>query len=166
VPNRGSASTQPGAGTTAATGSSVREYIVDGARVRDHRTGDKPPLTSIERTKREPTEARNGGRVLGQVVTSALGSKVREVVAECAKLVPKPPSKEKSALRGKIFLDIKGRQARVSGTDLSMTGAHAPETVAAVTRCMNEKAVGLVTSADGEADAERFEIDVTFGIVR
>lgn len=141
--------------------SAVREYVIDGVLVRDHRTGDAQPPSDLP-PPRDPDA--NQGRVLGRDATTAIGGQLRSAVSECAKELP--PTTERSAVKGTIFVDIKQQQLRVADAALAVTGRHGDSEVARFQECMRQKAIGLTTAAPGEGDAERFTISVDFALPR
>ena len=132
----------------------AREYVVDGVRVRDHRSGDHPPIDLAP-----PLHAPEGRRIPSEL-TSTIAQKLRAVVAECAASVPGDVRGEKPRAEGEILIAIKNRQATVTGGTIQMrdvNGASAD----AVKQCIEQKSIGVAAPSGDEPDVERYAITLS-----
>lgn len=146
----------PSAGATgeSAGSSASREYVVDGVRIRDHRTGDHPQIDLAP-----PVHAPEGRRIPSEL-TSAIAQKLRGVVAECAAGVAADARGEKPRAEGEILIAIKNRQATVTGGTIQMrdvTGA----SVDAIKQCIEQKSIGVAAPSGDEPDIDRYAITLS-----
>lgn len=141
-----------------------REYYVDGRRVRDHRSGNPPPVTELHHDRPRddrPRVSTNGGREISRAITADLNTKLQVVLAECMKDIPKAARGAKARLDGTVFAEIKGQQLRVVEATMKVDDV---EGSAAAVTCMQEKSVGISAPATNEADVARYAITVSYGL--
>ncbi|HET7504156.1 MAG TPA: hypothetical protein VFK02_24215 [Kofleriaceae bacterium] len=138
---------------TAGSGSGVREYVVGGIRVRDHRTGDHPP------SEIPPAIHPPHGRRIPSQLTYAVTQQVRGVVNECAASVPIAARGPKAGLDGQVLISIKDHQATVTRATFVLRDVASPDP--SVRQCLEQKAIGLATPSGDEADVENYAITLS-----
>jgi len=143
--------------TTNDTGE-VKEYEVNGVKIRDHRKGDHaapdlPPNI-------HPLE----GRRLPPTVTADISTKLQAVLKECAANVPVEARGVKPRLEGTIFVSIKDHQLKVTQSTAQLRDV-VGASVEPTKRCFEEKSVGLTTTAADEADLDGYSISVTYALL-
>jgi hypothetical protein len=149
-------------GTTASASDQPRaratDYMVGGARIRDHRSGvrtdDAVPAPI------HPPE----GRKIPSHLTSAIAQRVREVMTECAASLPAHARGAEARLEGTIAIAIKHHRATVTraAVQLREVSADAAQPIA---HCIEQKSIGVETSAGDEADLEAYSITLAFRLL-
>lgn len=137
----------------------AREYYVDGKRVRDHRRNPKDRVQSIEPVGQPPGVVRK----ISSTITHAFSTQIQAAMKECAAQLPSDARGAKPRVEGQVFLAIKDKQARITEATLQLrdvTGA----AVDAAKTCIEQKSVGLTTSATDEADVERYSITLSLSL--
>ena len=132
-----------------------KEYYVDGQKIRDHRKGDRPPITELpprEQVRKLPTP-----------ITQDIGGKFQTAFKDCMKDVPKAAKGEKPRATGSMIVAIKDQQLTVVETNLTFTNI-APDAAEAAKQCVSQKAVGLSAPAANETDVERHSISLSLAI--
>ena len=147
--------------TTPATGAATgdrpapKEYYVDGQKIRDHRKGDRPPITDLpprEQVRKLPTP-----------ITQEIGGKFQAAFKDCMKAVPQAAKGEKPRATGSMVVAIKDQQLTVVETNLTFNNI-APDAAEAAKQCVSQKAVGLSAPAANETDVERHSISLSLAI--
>jgi hypothetical protein len=138
---------------TPGTGSAVREYVVGGIRVRDHRVGDHPQVEI------PPAIHPPHGRRIPSRLTYDVTQKVRGVVNECAASVQAASRGPKAGLDGQVMIAIKDHQATVTRATFVLRDVASPDP--AVKQCLEQKAIGLATPSGDEADVENYAITLS-----
>jgi len=139
----------------AAPGSPVTDYMVGGVRVRDHRSGDRTPSTV------PPVIHPPQSRKIPSQLTSVVAQRVRAVMTECALRLPREARGKQPRLDGTIEIAIKDRQATITSASVQLRDVNA-SAVAPVKQCIEEKSVGVATSAGEEADVAGYAIALSF----
>jgi len=133
----------------------VREYYVDGKKIRDHRPESYPPMDL------PPAIHPPDGRKIQPESTQAVTRPFKELFRECTKSIP---AEEKTGAKPKmeatIAIGIKDKQARITKVALQLRDAAGPATDAAKS-CIEARAVGL-SSAVEEADVESYDITTSY----
>jgi hypothetical protein len=132
-----------------------KEYVVDGVKIRDHRRGDRPPIT--EAPPREQV------RKLPTPITQEIGGKFQTVFRDCMKAIPKEAKGEKPRATGSMIVAIKDQKLTVVETNLDFNNV-APDAAAAAKQCVSQHAVGLSAAAANETDVDRHAISVSLVI--
>jgi hypothetical protein len=135
-------------------GSGVTDYMVGGARVRDHRSGERTPIDVPSAI--HPPE----GRKIPSQLTSDVAQQVRAVMAECAMNLPSEARGADPRLDGTIMIAIKDRKATITSASVQLRDVSA--SAAPVKQCIEQKSVGVATSAGEEADVASYAITVAF----
>ena len=136
-------------------GSAVTDYMVGGARVRDHRSGARTPVDVPPAI--HPPE----GRKIPSQLTSDVAQRVRAVMTECALNLPPDARGADPRLDGTIMIAIKDRQATITSASVQLRDVNA-SAAAPVKQCIEEKSIGVATSAGEEADVAGYAITVAF----
>jgi hypothetical protein len=129
--------------------------MVGGVRVRDHRSGDRTP-SAVPPAVHPP-----GGRKIASHLTSDIAQKVRAVMTECAFSLPPDARGAEPRLDGTIEIAIKDRLATITSASVQLRDVSA-SAAAPVKRCIDEKSVGVATSAGEEADVAGYAITLSF----
>jgi hypothetical protein len=133
----------------------VRE--VDGKIIRDHR---KNPTDSVV----PPTIRRPGSHQIASTVTHDITQKMVKVLNACATAVPEGSRGPKPRAEGKIVVSIKDKQVAITKATVKLRDVEG-DVVEPTQRCIEEKSVGLTTSAKDEADVENYEISISFALL-
>jgi hypothetical protein len=147
----------PSLPSPAPTEQPVRETVVDGVRVRDHRTGDTAPRDMPHPA--HPPEARR----IPAALTQAITNKLRPVVMECAASIPPEARGTTPRIDGQLVIAIRNKQVSVTKTVVKLrdiAGASAEP----VQQCIEQKSLGLMTPAGDEADLEDYGIALSFRV--
>jgi len=136
----------------------VTDYMVGGVRIRDHRSGDRTP--SAVPPAIHPPE----GRKVPSQLTSDVAQKVRAVMTECAASLPAHARGADPRLDGTIEIAIRDRLATVTRAVVQLRDVSA-DAASAVERCIQDKSVGVATSAGDEADLEAYSITLAFRLL-
>jgi len=137
---------------------SANEYTIGGIQVRDHRSGSNAPLDI------PPNIHRPNTRQLPSTLTSDIAQKVRGVLADCAKDLPKDARGDHPRLEGQVVVSIKDHQLTVTGATMQLrdvTGAALEPT----RQCIEQHSVGLQTAASDQDDLDNYSIGVTFAVL-
>jgi hypothetical protein len=130
--------------------------VAEGARVRDHRTGDHAPYQG--RSRDPDVHATR----LPPALVHDISGKLQTVMAECTTTIAPEALGKRPRVIGSIFVDVTGGQLTVKDATVELseiTGDPGP-----VTRCMQEKWIGQTTSADDATVASHHEISVAFAV--
>ena len=130
---------------------------VDGKIIRDHRKNPTPSVLP-------PTIHRPGSRQIASTVTHDITQKVVKVLNECATAVPKAARGPKPRADGQIVVSIKDKQVSITRATVKLRDGEG-EIVEPTQRCIEEKSVGLTTTAKDEADVESYEISISFALL-
>jgi hypothetical protein len=140
---------------SAVTDSAVTDYMVGGARVRDHRSGERTPI-DVRRAIHPPE-----GRKIPSQLTSDVAQQVRAVMAECAMNLPSDARGADPRLDGTIMIAIKDRQATITSASVQLRDVNASAAVP-VKQCIEQTSIGVATSAGEEADVAGYAITLAF----
>jgi len=136
------------------------EHTIDGVLVRDHRSGDRPPI-DLPRNTHAPE-----GRKLPPTLTRDLSRQLQVVMNECAAKIPREAratGPDGPRLESTIFIAIKDQQARITDATVQLRNLEGAS-VAPAKLCIEQQALGLTTKATDEADLERYSVSITFAI--
>lgn len=136
-------------------GLEVTDYMVGGARVRDHRSGERTPNV-VPRAIHPPE-----GRKIASQLTSDVAQKVRAVMTECAMNLPHDARGADPRLDGTIEVAIKDRQATITSASVQLRDVQSAA-ADSVKQCIEQRSVGVATSAGEEADVAGYAITVAF----
>ena len=150
-----SAEDTPPAADSLHPGRTATDYMVGGIRIRDHRSGDRTP-SAVPPAIHPP-----GGRKIASHLTSDIAQKVRAVMTECAFSLPPDARGAEPRLDGTIEIAIKDRLATITSASVQLRDVNA-SAAAPVKRCIDEKSVGVATSAGEEADVAGYAIALSF----
>ena len=131
---------------------------IDGKIVRDHRANPSPVQ------KIPPTIHRPGGPQIKSTTTHDITQQMVKVLNECAKAVPKSARGAKPRAEGQIVVAIKDKQVSITKALVQLRDVEG-DVVEPTKRCIEEKSVGLTTSAKDEADVESYEISISFALI-
>lgn len=131
---------------------------IDGKIVRDHRANPSP-VPQIP-----PTIHRPGGPQIKSTTTHDITQQMVKVLNECAKAVPKSARGTKPRAEGQIVVAIKDKQVSITKALVELRDVEG-DVVEPTKRCIEEKSVGLTTSAKDEADVENYEISISFALI-
>jgi hypothetical protein len=137
----------------------VKEYVVDGVRVRDHRKGERTTAVPLPRVAKRPD-----GRQLAPAVVQTLNKSLQAVLAECVAQIPKDQRGNGARLEGVIQVDVKNHKLGVTEATMQLSKISAPEVAGAVKQCMEQKSAGISADAPDEADVERYALTVSFAL--
>ena len=136
----------------------VTDYMVGGVRIRDHRSGDRTQ-SSVPPAIHPPE-----GRKVPSQLTSDVAQKVRAVMTECAASLPAHARGADPRLDGAIEIAIRDHLATVTRAAVQLRDVSA-DAASAVERCIEQKSIGVATSAGDEADLEAYSIALTFHLL-
>jgi hypothetical protein len=137
---------------------SAKEYMIGDVLVRDHRSGsnaplDIPPNIHLPNTRQIPS-----------TLTSAVAQKVRAVLGDCTKDLPKEARGAHPRLEGQVIVAIKDHQLTVTHATMQLrdVSGDAQETTR---QCIEQHTVGLQTPATDQDDLDNYSIGVTFAVL-
>ncbi|HSS00764.1 MAG TPA: hypothetical protein VLM79_27085 [Kofleriaceae bacterium] len=136
-------------------GRAATDYMVGGIRIRDHRSGDRTP-SAVPPAIHPP-----GGRKIASHLTSDIAQQVRAVMTACAVSLPPDARGAEPRLDGTIEIAIKDRLATITSASVQLRDVNA-SAAAPVKRCIDQKSVGVATSAGEEADVAGYAIALSF----
>jgi hypothetical protein len=138
-------------------GREVTDYMVGSARVRDHRSGERTPDV-VPRAAHPPE-----GRKIASQLTSDVAQKVRAAMTECAMNLPRDARGADPRLDGTVEIAIKDRQATITSASVQLRDVQS-SAADSLKRCVEQKSVGVATSAGEEADVAGYAIAVAFRV--
>jgi hypothetical protein len=147
---------QPRPPTTTTPGD-VREYEVNGVKVRDHRGPGATPFT-VPANIHPPNPHH-----IASAVARAISDRMRPAVVECMQRVPRDARGDKARLDGTIVISIKDRVARIESSGLELRDVTG-ESVAPTQACVERKVIGLDTPAPDEPDLDSYPISLAFAV--
>ena len=130
---------------------------IDGKIIRDHRKNATP-------IDLPPTARRPGGHQIASAVTHDITQKVVKVLNQCATAVPATARGPKPRADGQIVISIKDKQVVITRATVKLRDVEG-EVVEPTQRCIEEKSVGLTTTASDERDVENYEISISFALI-
>jgi hypothetical protein len=137
---------------------SANEYMVGDVRVRDHRAGSNAPLDI------PPNIHRPNSRELPSTLTSDIAQKVRAVLVDCSKDLPKEARGEHPRLEGQIVVAIKDHKLTVTSATMQLRDVSG-DAAATTKSCIEQHSVGLETAANDQDDLDNYSIGVTFAVL-
>jgi hypothetical protein len=136
----------------------VTDYMVGGRRIRDHRSGAR--TDDAVPAPIHPPE----GRKIPSQLTSAVAQQVRAVMTECAASLPAHARGAEPRLEGTIAIAIKDQRATVTRAAVQLRDVSA-DAAQAIAHCIEQKSIGVATSARDEADLEAYSITLAFRLM-
>ena len=136
---------------------SADEYTVGGVQVRDHRGGDSPHMDippSIH-----PPEAHQ----LSSAIVNDVAQQVRAVMKQCAAALPPGARGGAPRLQGQLVVAIKDHQLTVTGATMQLRDVTG-DALEPTRQCMEQRSIGLQTSAADEPDVDHYAITVNFAL--
>lgn len=137
---------------------SANEYTIGDVRVRDHRAGSNAPMDI------PPNIHRPNTRQLPSSLTADVAQKIRGVLADCAKDLPKEARGEHPRLEGTVQVAIKDHKLTVTSAAYQLRDVSG-DAVDATKSCIEQKSVGLQTVASDQDDIDNYSIGVTFAVM-
>jgi hypothetical protein len=137
---------------------SANEYEVGGVLVRDHRSGSNAPMDI------PPNIHLPNTRQLPPTLTQDVAQKVRAVLADCTKDVPKDARGAHPRLEGQVVVGIKDHKLTVTGATMQLRDISG-DAQEATRQCIEQKSVGLQTTAADQDDLDNYSIGVTFAVL-
>jgi hypothetical protein len=134
----------------------VRETVVDGVLVRDHRKGDHP-IPELPIHTRPPDRRR-----LASHLVQDISGKLQVVMKECTSAIPAAARGAKPKLEGVVFVDIKAGELKVIEASVQLGDITGDTTAARL--CIEQKAVGQTIAAKGVEDTTRYSITLAFAV--
>jgi hypothetical protein len=142
----------------ASSDGSAGEVTINGVRIRDHRTGDHPPV-DLPPNVHAPKSHR-----VAPTLTADISTKIQAVMHECVTAMPADARGAKPRLDGTIQIAIKDQQARITQSAVQLrdvVGSSADTTK----QCIEQKSLGLTAPATDEPDLESYSISITFALM-
>lgn len=136
---------------------SAKEVTINGVKIRDHRSGNRPPIDL------PPNIHAPDSRKVSPTLTADFSEKLQAVMSECAASVPTEARGLKPRLEGTILIAIKDHQARITQSTMQLRDVEGAS-VAPTKQCIEEKSLGLTTHAGDERDLENYSISITFAL--
>lgn len=134
----------------------VRETVIDGVTIRDHRKGDRPlpdlPIAS------HPADRK---RIPSHVVHD-VSAKVQDAMKDCASAIPADARGQKPRLEGVVFVDIKSGELSVTEATVQLRDVSGD--VAAVKSCIEQKSVGHTIAAKDVEDTTHYSISLSYAL--
>jgi hypothetical protein len=139
-------------------GSNPKDYVVGDIRVRDHRDGDNKPLDIPPNV--HPAE----GPAIPSTLTHEISQKVKTVVFDCAKDLPKGADGVKARLEGQISISIKAHDVTINKSTMELRDVPAGPAADAMKSCVEQKSVGLKNPAPDQADLDDYTINLSYAL--
>ncbi|MFN0249017.1 MAG: hypothetical protein ACKV2T_19180 [Kofleriaceae bacterium] len=131
-----------------------REYYVDGKLIRDHRSGDKPPI-DLPPVVRPPD-----ARAMKAQSTSVLTKAMRIVLRDCVRAIPpEERTGEKPRVEAVVAVSVKDRAAKVTKSTVQLRDVRGSAADAAKS-CIENNILSVQEGVD-EADIESYDITTT-----
>jgi hypothetical protein len=144
--------------TTATTGSDgVKEYMVGGYKIRDHRAGDNKQIDL------PPNPHPADSRELPSELTHDISQQVRRQMDTCAAAIPKDVRGTKPKLDGQLTVAIHDHKLTITDMALQVRDVDGPS-ADALKQCVVEKSASYVSSAPDQPDLDNYGIAITFAI--
>jgi hypothetical protein len=134
------------------------DYVVGDVHVRDHRSGSNAPMDV------PPNIHAPNTRQLPSTLTQDIAQKVRAVLADCAKDVPKDARGEHPRLEGQIIVSIKDHKLAITKATMQLRDL-SNDAAEATKQCVETHTVGLETDASDQDDIDNYSIGVTFAVL-
>jgi hypothetical protein len=133
----------------------VREYYVDGKRIRDHRKGDKPPI-DLPPVIQPPDARKMQPQSTGKITTA-----VKNIMRECVRTIPKEERVgEKPKMEAVVVIGVKDKVASVQKATIQLRDVRGSASDAAKS-CIENKVLGVIEGVE-EADLESYDISTSF----
>ena len=136
----------------------VREYEINGVKVRDHRTGTHAPIDL------PPNTHAPGTRRIASKTTGVVSNELQKVVRACGASIPREARGEKPRLEGRVIIAIKAGQVSVTSATVQLRNIEGAAAEAAK-QCVEQKSVGLSAPVADEADLDAYSISLSFAII-
>jgi hypothetical protein len=142
----------------AGAGENPKDYVVGDIHVRDHREGDNKPLDIPPNV--HPAE----GPAIPSLLTHEISQKVKTVVLDCAKAIPKEArTDERPRVEGQVIIAIKDHNVTVTKSTMQIRNVTG-ESVEPTKQCIETKTIGITNPAADQADLDSYSINVTYAI--
>ncbi len=136
----------------------VRETVIDGVRVRDHRIGKHADLDKLLPPNIHP---RNSQRLPSQLVQKAI-AKLQTVLKDCASALPAGAKSADSKLDGKVFVDV--AQGTLQVTEAKVKIENVEGDTAELVQCFESKAVGQSVPSGDVEDTTHYGVSLLFHV--
>ncbi len=137
----------------------VSESFVDGAQVRDHRTGARVPYEGRPRDGGVRTER------LPPELVHDLSGKLKEAMTDCAAAIPAEARGSRPGVAGAVFVEVVGETLIVKETSLALRDVTG-DAAESAKRCLEQSWVGQSIPARAAPETSRYEITVAFALPR
>lgn len=134
------------------------DYMIGDVHVHDHRSGSNAPMDV------PPNIHAPNTRELPATLTQDVAQKVRAVLADCAKDVPKDARGDHPRLEGQLIVSIKDHTLSITSATMQLRDL-SNDAAAATKQCVETHAVGLQTRAEDQDDVDNYSIGVTFAVL-
>ena len=135
------------------------DYVIGDVHVRDHRAGNNAPMDV------PPNIHAPNTRQLPSTLTQDIAQKIRGVLADCAKAVPKDARGDHPRVEGQILVSIKDHTLSITQATMQLRDLSNEDVAAATKQCVETHAVGLSTDASDQDDIDNYSISVTFPVL-
>jgi len=135
----------------------VKEYMVGGVKIRDHRPGDNKQIDLPPNP--HPAESRE----LPSELTHDISQQIRRQMNTCAAAVPKDVRGAKPKLDGQLTVAIHDHKLTVTDMALQVRDVDGPS-ADALKQCVVDKAASYVSSAPDQPDLDNYGIAITFAL--
>ena len=136
----------------------VKEYMVGGVKVRDHRTGEHQKMDL------PPNMHPANGPSLPSDLTHDISQQVKNQMIQCASAIPRDVRGDKPKVDGQLQVAIKDHRLSLTSVTIQVrdiTDAAASE---ALRQCVQQRSASLTAVAKDQADLADYGIGVTFAI--
>jgi hypothetical protein len=137
---------------------SGNDYAIGDVQIHDHRSGSNAPMDI------PPNIHAPNTRALPATLTQDVAQKVRVVLADCAKDVPKDARGDHPRLEGQILVSIKDHKLSITSATMQLRDL-SNDAAAATKQCVETHTVGLETAAQDQDDIDNYSIGVTFAVL-
>jgi len=136
----------------------VRETMIDGVRVRDHRIGRHSDLDKLLPPNIHP---RNGQRLPSPLVQKVV-AKLQDVLKECARSIPADAKSANSKLDGKVFVDVAQGTLKVTEAKVKVENVEAD--TAELVQCFESKAISQSVPSGDVEDTTHYGVSLLFHV--
>jgi hypothetical protein len=146
----------PGSAAPATDSEGTPTYKFEGVTVHDHR-GSNATAMDVPPSIHPP-----GTRTIPPSLTGAVAREIRRVLADCTRDMPAGSRGPRPRMDGEVVISIKDNKTTVTKALMQLHDTIGD--VGPVRQCLEQKAVGLTTDGQGEADLDSYSIHVSFAL--
>jgi hypothetical protein len=148
---------RPVAGAGSGSAPSYTEVVIDGVRVRDHRTNKSEPF-AVPATVESPRPRR-----IDPALTRAITDRIMPAVIACAADVPREARASQPRAQGKVVIAIERGEARVTAAQFSLLDV-VGASVVPTQQCIDERARTVTAPAGTEADLASYDLVLSYAL--